>query len=459
MLSRSDVLNNKRGALMSLAMSTFAANMMHTLVSNVDQIMISRYSQAAVAAVGNANQITWVITLLFSVFSTASVILITQYKGANNKEHEDEVYALSIAANTLLGLIVGAVCIIFGRQIFALMNVTDPEIAELAYQYIAIVGGAVVFPSLMITYGALFRSNAMMRENMIITIAVNLLNVVGNWLLIYGVGIFPELGVRGVAISTVFSRVLGLIATIIIFRRKVGGIRWSALRRFPVRQFWKLVRIGVPAAGESFSYDTAQLVIMGFVNTMGIVAVNTKIYVGMISMLTYMFTASLGDATQVFEGYLLGAKRHDDAYKRVMKTLLVGVICSVAATVLVYFFSDPILRLFIGNDAEALLLRDDILRLGKTIFLIEIGLEFGRAFNLTLVKALQTAGDIKFPTFMCMVSSWTLSVLGGYIMGVQLGWGLVGIWLGIMLDECIRGIILLIRWKAGGWRKRDVISE
>jgi len=283
--------------------------------------------------------------------------------------------------------------------------------------------------------------------------------VVGNWLLIYGVGIFPELGVRGVAVSTVLSRVLGLIATIIIFRKKVGGIRWGVLRRFPARQFWKLIKIGVPSAGESFSYDTAQLVIMGFVNTMGLVAVNTKIYVGMISMLTYMFTASLGDATQVFEGYLLGAKRHDDAYKRVMKTLFVGVICSVAATVLVYFFSDPILRLFIGSDAEALTLRDDILRLGKTIFLIEIGLEFGRAFNLTLVKALQTAGDIKFPTVMCMISSWTLSVLGGYIMGIYLGWGLVGIWLGIMLDECIRGIILLLRWKAGGWRKRDVIAE
>lgn len=455
-----DEVLSKKGAIFKLTLSTFVISFLSILVNNVDQLMISRYSQTAVAAVGNANQVSWILLLLLTVVSNASVILISQYKGAKNKKLEEETYAVSLAFNIALSLIIGAALIFFGRGMFRLMNITDPQMLETAYLYMAITGGSTLFTSLLILYQAFFKSNAMIKESLIVSISVNLFNILGNWLLIYGIGPFPELGVTGAAISTVVSRVIGAVVLILVFNKRVGKIKLSLLKPFPMARLKKLLSIGIPSAGESFSYDTAQLVIMSFINTMGLVAINTKIYVALIVSFAYIFTASLGEINQVVVGYMLGAKLHDRANKQVAKSLVVGVICSVVLTVGLYFFSDFIVGVFMSKtDPAVIALRADILALAKTILLIEVFLEGGRAINLIMVRSLQGAGDVKFPVLMCIISSWCFSVGCGYLFGVVLGYGLAGIWVGIALDEILRGIVLIFRWRSGHWRKLDIVTE
>lgn len=455
-----EVLNNQKNSMIRMTASIFFIDLFNILVNNVDQLMISHYSQTAVAAVGNANQISWVLMLLLTVLSNATVILVTQYKGAKSEELVKKTYAVALVSNIILGIVLGLVFIFFGRGIFAIMNVKDPEILNYAYEYIAITGGGTVFMALIMSYSAFFRSNAMMKEALIITIIVNVLNIIGNWLLIYGVGPFPELGVIGVAVSTVAARAIGTILLIIVFRKKIGRIEFKLLKPFPKEQLKKLLRIGVPSTGENFSYDAAQLVIMGFINAMGLVAVNSKIYVYLVVQAAYLFTSSLSEAMQVTEGYLLGAKRHDEANKRVMRSLALGIVVSAVLTTLIWVFSDQIIGLFLsGTDPNIIELRAEILSLCKTILMIDIILESGRAINFIMVRALQTAGDIKFPVIMCIIFSWFFSVGCGYILGVALGYGLAGIWIGMMLDECLRGVVLSIRWKRGGWRKIDLVSE
>lgn len=455
-----DEVLNKKGAIFKLTFSSFVISFLSILVNNVDQLMISRYSQTSVAAVGNANQVSWILLLLLTVVSNASVILIAQYKGAKNKELEQETYAVSVVVNVVLSLIIGAVLIAFGRGMFRLMNITDPIILEQAYVYMAITGGSTLFTSMLILYEAFFKSNAMLKESLIVSIGVNLFNILGNWLLIYGIGPFPELGYVGAAISTVVSRVLGAIILIIVFSKRVGKIDFSCLKPFPMNRLKKLFAIGIPSAGEGFSYDAAQLVIMSFINTLGLVAVNTKIYVALIVSFAYILTMSIGEVNQVVVGYMLGAKLHDRANSQVMKSLLVGVLCSVTLTVGLYFASDFVIGLFMSKtDPQVVALRSEILALAKHIMIIEIFLEAGRAINLVMVRSLQGAGDVKFPVIMCIISSWCCSVLGGYILGVKLGYGLAGIWIGIAMDEILRGIVLIFRWKGGRWRKIDIVTE
>ncbi len=452
-------LLNKKFGLLKLTMSTFIIQLMQILVNNFDQLMVSRYSQPALAAVGNANQVSWVLMLLFTVLSMSSVILITQYKGAGNKQREKEIYAISLAVNIVLGLVIGVVLTVFGRQIFTLMNVTDPEILRQAYSYLAITGGGSVFISIIMIYSSFLRSNAMVKEAMIVTISVNLFNILGNWVLIYGVGPFPELGASGAALSTLISRILGCIFISIVFARKVGRIEWKLLKPFPKDQLIKLVKIGVPAAGESFSYDASQLVITSFVNTMGLVAINTKICVQLIVSFSYIFANSIGEATQVMEGYLLGQQKHEEAYRRVRKSAIIGFIVTIILTVFIYLCSDQLLGLYISNDPEIAELRSDILALGKKIMMVELLLEAGRAINLVIVKALQTAGDIKYPVILCVISAWLIAVGFSWVLGLHLAWGLVGVWVAMAADECGRSILLSIRWKRGRWRKIDIIAD
>lgn len=454
------LLPTDRGYLFRMTMPIFLVQLMQILVNNIDQIMISTYSQTAVAAIGNANQISWVLMLLFTILSTATVILVSQYKGADMKEKEQVIYPLSMAVNIIAGLIIGVVCIIFGRQIFTLMNVSDPEILEYAYQYLAITGGGVVFMAMIMTYSSFFRSNSMMKLAMVFSIIINILNVIGNWLLIYGVGPFPELGVRGVAISTIISRIIGAILLSIGFKVTVGGINWKLLRPFPKEQFRLMLSIGVPSAGEGISYDASQLVLMSFINTLGLVAVNTKIYISLIVSFCYLFSSALSETTQVTVGYFIGAKNPDRADKQVWKTLLLGSISAILVTSAIYFASDPILSIFLrlGGDVSEELI-GGILELGKNILLIEIFLELGRSFNIVFVRCLQTAGDIKFPVAMSILFSWVFTVGLGYVLGIVLELGLIGIWIAMCGDELIRGIILMIRWKKGGWRKINLIDD
>jgi len=455
-------INNpeSKGYTLSMTLPIFCVQLMQILVNNVDQMMISAYSQEAVAAVGNANQISWLLIMLFTILSTATVILVTQYKGAGMKNEERTIYPLSLAANIVVGIIIGIVCIFFGRQIFSLMNVSDPVVCDYAYQYLSITGGSIVFMAIMTTYNAFFRSNSLMKQSMIISIIVNIVNIAANWLLIFGYGPFPEMGVKGVAVATMLSRIVGAVLLAVVFRMNLGKIDWELLKKFPAKQFKRMLSIGIPAAGESMSYNASQLVVMSMINAMGLAATNTKIYIYLIVSFCYTFASSLSETNQVSVGYFMGAKRPEEADKRIWRVLGTGIMSAVIMTGILSIFSDSILSLFVamGGDTSAEMAAE-ILELGKKILMVEIFLEIGRASNIVMVRALQAAGDIKFPVAVNVTFTWLVSVGLGYLFGIVFGWGLVGIWIAMCCDEIIRGLILIIRWKSGVWRGMSVIEE
>lgn len=113
---------------------------------------------------------------------------------------------------------------------------------------------------------------------------------------------------------------------------------------------------------------------------------------------------------------------------------------------MLFFCSDPILSLFTSDGA--------VLKLGKTILLLDLVVEAGRSINNVLVRSLQAAGDVKYPTQLAILTMWVGSVFGGWLVGVHFSYALVGIWIAIALDECLRAILLRLRMKSGKWRMR-----
>ena len=439
---------DKKYNLARLTVPLFFETLLIILVHDIDQLMLSRRSDEAVSAVGNANQVSWVMMLFFTVLSTASTILISQYKGAKDEKSEKTVYPLSLAVNLIIGAVISVVCLLWSRQLFELMNVTEGATINYATQYLMITGGTVVTEAVTMTYSAFLRSNAYMKEALIVSIVVNVLNIAGNYTALYILG----WEVAGVAASTAASRIIGMVIIMIIFRVKIGKINWSMLREGkPLRHLVKMLKIGIPAAGESISYDSSQLCIMAFINTMGNVSVNTKIYVYLVVALAYLLTTALSEALQVVVGFRLGAKQTEEAEKVVWKTLLIAIVSSVGMTILLRVFSDHVFSLFTRNP--------EVLALIKKVLNVEIVLEFGRALNITLVHALQAAGDVRFPTLMSIAFSWCVSVTLGYILGIVLGWGLIGIWIAMTTDEVVRGLINAIRFKRGKWKRLDLVGD
>ncbi len=439
---------DKKYNILRLTIPLFFESLLVILVNNVDQFMLSDHSEEAVAAVGNANQVSWVLVLFLTVLSTASTILISQYKGAHDKESEQTIYPLAIAVNLIIGAVISAVCLFLSRDFFTLMNVESGKTIEYATQYLTITGGTILTQAIILTFSAFLRSNTFMKEALAASVTANILNIIGNYIALY----ILDWGVMGVGVSTAASRFAAMIMIIIMFRIRIGKINWSLLfKGKPVRHLLKMLKIGIPAAGESLSYDSSQLCIMGFINTMGNTSVNTKIYVYMIVAVAYLFTSAVTQAMQVVIGYLLGGRQTQEAEKRVWKTLVLAIISSVSLTALLWVFSDQVLSIFTDNK--------EVLELGKKIFAIEIVLEFGRACNITMVRALQASGDVKFPTIMSIAFSWCVSVSLGYVFGIVCSMGLVGIWIAMTTDEVVRGFILITRFKRGKWKKLDLIGD
>lgn len=436
--------------ILSLTWPIFIELLLQLLVGNADQIMVGWYDPNGVGAIGNANQITNLLLIVFSVICTASTILISQYLGAEDTRRVNETYTVSLVVNGVFGLAIGGLLIALCGPIFHLIKVPDEIFAE-ACLYIRIIGGGMVFQSIYLTFTAFFRSSQMMKETMLISVLMNLLNIGGNALLINGAFGLPALGIAGAALSSDISRILGVAVIAFLFRKKFGPvITLSHLRPFPADQLRRLLRIGLPTGGEAVSYNLSQICIQSICNRFALFVINTRVYANMFAMLTYMFASAIAQAAQVVVARLMGAERIDEVDLRVKNTLAAAITISTLVSIVLFFFSSPLLRLFTDDEA--------VLALFHTIMLIEIPLEAGRAVNIVMCRILQACGDVRFPITICVISAWLTAVGGGLLLSMFAGLGLAGLWIAMACDECLRAALFLWRWHSRAWCRKRLLS-
>lgn len=434
----------------ALSVPIFIELFLQMLLGNVDQFMLSHYAETAVAAVANANQIINMILFLLIVMSTATTILIAQYLGARRPDKIDEVYTISIVFHTLFSIVAGTGVIVFHKTLCQLLGV-PPEILEETSLYMNIVAASIPITGIYTTYVAVFRGHSMPRIAMWIALVMNVVHIVLNYALIYGWGPVPSMGVLGVSLSTVISKALGL--GIIIWCHQsllTARMKVEYLRPFRWKTLRQLLFISVPSGGETLSYQLSQTVIMKMVNLMGLVVITTKVYVYIIATFCYMYTIALANAAQIVVGFLMGAKREEEVSRRVWLTTAAGISIGVGLSTFFYFACEPVMHLVTDNQ--------EIIDLAKAVLFIEIFLEIGRGANIVLVQCLQAAGDIRIPVFVGVFGMWMFAVTLSYYFGIVLGWGLVGVWIAMAIDEIIRGLIFVWRWQSNKWRGRSLIS-
>ncbi len=438
-------------SVFSLAWPIFFQSLLGVSLGYVDTIMLSNYTDIAVGAVGNANSIIGFLTLAFTIISSATGIMVSQYLGAGKKEEMNRLYTVALSFNLVLSVVISAVVFLFSEPLLAVMQVPD-EMLKTADLYMKIVGGTIFTQALINAFSQIFSSNGKTFFGMIIAFGMNIVNIIGNYLFLYGPLEGLGLGAAGTAVSTSVSRIFAIIAAVIYFKTVIkGSFSPRYLRPFPTKILKDLLRLGIPSAGENISYNLSQLIITAFVNTMGIVAINARIYTNMLSMLTYMIAFSAAIATQIIVGHSVGAGNYDFAYKKVLKTLRFGLIVSISVAVLNWLLSPVTFTLFTRDV--------NVAELGSTVMLISIFLEIGRTTNIVVINSMKAAGDVKFPTILAIFSMWGLSVLIAYVFGIVLGMGLAGVYIGMAADEIFRGIIVFIRWLKGTWRNKSVVSE
>ena len=443
--------NTKKLTLYALTWPIFIELLLHMLMGNADTLMLSQYSDKSVAAVGVTNQILSVIIVMFGFVAQGAAILIAQNLGANKPKTAGNIAMMSISLNLLFSLILSAALFVWAIPILNLMDLPNEIMGE-ATTYIQIVGGLIFVQALIMTTGAILRSYGFTKDTMTVTIGMNILNVVGNFFVIFGPFGFPVLGVAGVAYSTAISRLLGFIALIfLLVKRSQGQLNYKCLFHYRKKHLKKILQIGVPSAGEQLSYNASQMVITYFVAQLGTIAITTKVYAQNIMMFIFLFSIAIGQGTQILIGHMIGAGERREAYVRGLKSLRISLIVSLGMAGLVFIFSKPLLGIF-TNDVS-------IIKLGSLLLFMTIILEPGRAFNLVMINSLRAAGDVKFPVYIGIIVMWGVGVTTAWFFAIYLGLGLTGIWISFICDEWLRGIFMLRRWKKQKWMKMSFVER
>src|SRR5690625_210325 len=417
--------------------------MLHMLMGNADTLMLSQYSDESVAAVGVSNQVLSVVIVMFGFVAQGAAVLIAQNLGAKNDKSAAQISVMSISVNLWFSLFLSVILVIGAKQILQLMDL-PVEIMGEAMTYMQIVGVLIFIQALIMTTGAILRSYGHTKDTMMVTIGMNILNVIGNYFVIFGPFGFPVLGVAGVAYSTAISRFLGFAVLLYLLIKRTDGIlKMKHFFHYQKEHLKALLKIGIPSAGEQLSYNASQMVLTFFVAQLGTVALTTKVYTQNIMMFIFLFAMAIGQGTQILIGHMIGAGKIKDAYKRGMKSLQLSIIVSLSMAGIVYIFAKPLLGIF-TTDAS-------IIQNGAFLLLLTVVLEPGRAINMVMISSLRAAGDVKFPVYIGIEIVWGIGVSTGWVFTGFLGWGLIGIWIAFIADEWIRGMFMLRRWKKQGW--------
>lgn len=430
-------------SLFALTWPIFIEISLYMLMGSADTLMLSQYSDNSVAAVGVSNQLLNLLIVMFSFITTGTTIVIAQLLGAGRNQEATLVAYVSLGTNFLISFVISLLMFVLAVPILHMMGLSS-ELMPDATVFLQIVGLLSFIQALIMTYSAILKSYGFTRDTMYVTIGMNLLNVAGNYLVIFGPFGFPVLGVMGVALSTSFARLIGLTAMILIVRHRIG-LQFSFKRMFYIQRthLKKLLKIGIPSAGEQLSYNGSQMIITLFITFMGTQALAAKVYTQNLMMFIMLFGAAISQGTQILIGRLIGAKEFDAAYRRCMKSLYWAIAISLLSSTALSLSSTHLLTFFTSNS--------EIIQIASVLLILTIILEPGRSFNMVIINSLRAAGDAKFPVYMAMISMWGIGLPIAYLLGIQLEMGLIGVWISFIVDEWIRGIFMYRRWRSRVW--------
>ncbi|MEC0089184.1 MATE family efflux transporter [Paenibacillus macquariensis] len=437
--------------LIKLTWPIFLELFLFMLMGSVDTFMISSVSDNAVSGVGAANQIIAIAILVLSVIGNGAAIVISQFLGSRKLLEAAQVTGNSITLNLLIGFILSAFLLLFGGSLLSALNVQG-DIYLYAQSYLNIVGGFIFLQALINALAATIRTHGFTKQTMIVSLLMNLIHVVGNYALIFGHFGFPALGVQGAAISTVLSRLICLILFFLLLNKIMDvRVKWSYYIHLSKQHVQKILKIGIPSGFEQITYQSCQLVFTLYVTYLGAEAMATRQYAVNISSYIYLFSLAVSMGTSIIVGHLVGAKRTDEAYRRVFTSVKWALLVTVIIDGIIIFFRVPLFGLFTNNES--------IIMMGAQVILLSIFLETGRTTNLVIINSLRASGDAKFPVYMGLISMVCMSLPLGYVLVFQLHLGLAGVWIAIACDEWLRAIIMFFRWKSRAWEKHGLIQH
>jgi len=437
-----------RRAVILLAIPMVMEMIMESLFALFDIIFVSQLGAEATATVGITESL---MTIIYSVgmgLAMATTGIVSRRIGEKKKKDASVSAFQAIFLGLLVSLPFFIAGIFFSKDILELMGASRGVVNN-GSSYTAIMLGSNVIIMLLFINNSIFRSAGDAMVSMLVMIFANLVNIVLDPCLIFGIGPFPELGVTGAGIATFTGRTLGVIVQFYVFSRKNRKISIDRQSiRIDVKIIRKLLKLSMGGIGQFLIATTSWVGLYRIMTTFGDNVVAGYTVAIRIIIFSLLPAWGLSNAASTLVGQNLGAKRADRAEKSVWTISLANMIFLFVIGVVFYFGSNHIVGIItpIEEIREVGISCLKILSLGYVFY----------ALGMVTLQAFNGAGDTYTPTLLNFICFWMIEIPLAYIISVQIGMDEKGVFLAIVIAESCLGILGLISFKRGKWKLREV---
>ncbi len=438
--------NNLNKNIIQLALPVALENVLHMAVFIVDIIMVGRLGTTAVAAVGLAGALNFVITMIFCALNAGTTALVARNFGAEEKAEAQTVAGQSLLLSIILGLITSPLIFYFASDILILMS-AEESVVTLGSTYLKIVLSFLVLRLVILTGTAIFRGAGDTRTPMMITLVMNCANILFNWLLIFGIWIFPRMEVEGAAWATSIAYVIGasLIFYKLLSKKSILSINLKSIIDINKSIIQRILRISLPATLDAFLTQIGYLFFIKIVAMLGTVALAAHQIAIRIEAISFMPGYALAIATATLVGQSIGAKKIELARLSMKRNCQIALMMMGFFAFIFLAFAKPMAKVFHPEQ--------DVLALSAFCVMIAAIEQPALAIYMVYAGGLRGAGDTLSPMIVTIVGTLCFHLPVAYIFGIVLEWGLAGIWFGAALDWILRSIAVYVLFRSGRWKK------
>jgi putative MATE family efflux protein len=431
-------------AFLSIAIPITIQQFVSAFTSMMDVLMVGQLGEVAIASLGLANQVFFLLTILIFGINSGIAIFAAQYWGKGDIRNLRRVMGIGLTLCLAVACVYSVAAIFFPKFVIGLYT-NDQAVIELGSQYLRTVGYSYVFTAISLAFASILRSSQSVRLPMFATIIALSLKLFFNYLLIFGNLGFPEMGVNGAALGTLLARAIEcvLIVYLAYHYRTAAAARIHELK-YSFEFFKRVLTTSLPAAINEFFWSlgiTTYNAVYAHIGTDAIAAININ---GTIENMSFVVFIGLSNSCAIMIGNEIGAGREELAYDYGKRFLILGISSAVLIGGLVILLRPFILSLY-NIEAESY-------RFAYTILLIYGATMWIRVSNLIIfIGLLRSGGDTRFALLLEMCSIWLIGVPCAFIGGFVLNWPVFGVYALVLSEEIFKLAVVIPRVRSKKW--------
>lgn len=433
------------GSMLSLAIPVAFQQFITASLNMVDVIMVGQLGEASIAALGLANQIFFLLILFLFGVTSGMAIFTAQFWGKGDEENIRKVLGICLTVALSVGLLFTLAATLIPETVLGFYT-EDPEVIALGSSYLRIVGFSYMFMAVTTSYFAVLRSITLVKMTVFVSVIAIILKTTLGYLLIFGIGPFPALGVRGAAIGTTFGWVFECVLIIISVYALKTPLAANPITffRFDRPFLGKVLKTALPAAANEVFWSVGITIYNAVYARIGTDAIASVQISATLEEIAFVFFIGLGNACAIMVGNKIGANEQEVAFEYGRRFTILTVLVALFAGLIILLLRGPVVSLYEISPLAA----DNARRL----MLIFAASAWLRSINFILfVGVLRAGGDTRFAMFMELFSIWAIGVPAALIGGFVLRLPVYGVYMLVLLEELVKVFIITRRYLSRKW--------